>query len=628
MVRAVSILWVHFAALPATAGMAGVCLSGQRWDGDKWVTERCLDEKPDRNLGGTSGLGSLWTSYDWEAAHVPKLTLPIVASKTYSEETEFVRREDPPAVRRAVKELHARRARRLRELTEGMKEFVRRAHGLNDPREQGACIALRSRAAADALQSYGQGDSGWRGFVVPWGLEESADGAVCLPGASMRLDDRLLGAHSRYLREAQALLADLAGEAAQLREDVLRLQVTLAQPIPATKAKKPKRRLNLLARAQALAREAGVGPAGVRAAAVVTALRSSAVLGESKESAAAVDAAAADLRELREELRPGAGGAAQAGASSARVGPGEPWVTLPRIAALAYRDAGAAAAAGDPAKAAGSALAAIQTAPAWSAPRWSYCLAKEAEAAAPGRPSPADLKAAALNYEGFAGVAWFKDDRGGEALKRAAELRALAADLEQPPVSVTRRRTKVTRTYVAVPLGRPSLFWDAAGGSFGGAFRELHALRLTYFHPAFKSVGFGLTAIARYWTPFEATVAGAKERVAVDALLPVEAAWSPLNVRFWRNSTLSPQVFLSFTPLARFHSETLKGSLKAGPVREAGLRVPFGAFAGLRASWLAMKVADAGASGSNPAYRGFDETRFNLALDFFLGAMLSAPKVR
>lgn len=627
---AVSALAAFLASAPASAEIPGVCVSGQRWDGDKWVTEKCRHDKPDRTPGGAGGggFGPLWTSHDWEAAHVARLTLPIVASKTYSEETEFIRSEDPPTVRRAVKELHARRARRLRELTEGMKAFVRRAHGLNDPREQGACVAHRARAAADALRNFGLGNSGWKGFVVPWGLEESADGAVCLPGASMRLDDRLLEAHSRYLREAQRLLAELGGEAATLRADILRLQAALPKPVSEAPAKKPKRRQNLLARAQALAREAGVGPEGVRAAAVIAAAQSSAVLGERNVSAAAVDAAASDLRELRAELRAAGGDPAAAEASSAQAAPGAPWVAIPRLAALAFRDAGVAAAAGDPAKSVGSALVAVQTAPAWAAASWSYCLAKEAAAASPGRPAPADLKDAASHYEGFAAVGWHEDDRGREALKRADELRVLAAYLEQPPVTVTRRRTKVARTYVSVPLGRPSLFWDAAGGSFGGAFRELHALRLTYFHPAFKSVGFGFTAIARYWTPFEATVAGARERAVVDALFPVEAAWSPLNVRFWRNATLSPQVFLSFTPVARFHSQTLKGSLAAGPVREAGLRIPLGAFAGLRASWLSVKVADAGASGSTPAYRGFDETRFNLGVDLFLGAMLSVPKGR
>ena len=106
----------------------------------------------------------------------------------------------------------------------------------------------------------------------------------------------------------------------------------------------------------------------------------------------------------------------------------------------------------------------------------------------------------------------------------------------------------------------------------------------------------------------------------------MEAAWSPLNVRAWQNTTVSPQVFVSYTPLARFNAPGLGGALKASYVREAGLRVPLGALVGLRASWLDVKVPSSAADGSHPAVQGFSESRLRVSADIFFGLMLARPK--
>lgn len=626
------------AAASASAQLSPVCVSKQRWVDGKLVQVPCADEAPARTPDGRPGgvRGRFWTIHDWKAERVQKLTLPIVASKAYSEVTEHVRDEDPPEVRRPVAAVLPRGAARLRELTEGMKAFERRAHGLNDHHEQGACLAQRSRAAADALKRYALGDAGWRGFVVPWGLEESSDGAVCVADAPMRLDGPLLSAHAAYLREALPLLMELEARTAAARSDVLAFLASAPKAEPAAPQRRPaKRKSDLRARARELAQAAGLNeaareaPAALLAAAGTAAAESARsaepALGGRRADPASVSAAAEELASIRTQLIALGGDAPPV---AARVpGPGDPWVAIPRQAVSAYRDAAAAAKRGDAEGALAPALVAVQTAPAWAEARWGFSLAKEA-AATGRRPDPQALRDAADLYEGYAQTAWPDDGRREVALKRAQELRSLAGDIARPPIRVTRQRTVVSRTYRRVPLGRPRLFWDAAGGSFGGGFSELHALRVAYFPRSWGAAGAGFTAVARYRTPFAVAVAGGRERAVVDALLPVEVVWSPLNLRFWKNTTLSPMLFASYAPLARFHTATLKGSLKAGPVFEGGLRMPCGALAGLRASWVRMSVPDAVASGSNPPYRGFAQSRFYVALDLFLGAMLAEPKVR
>lgn len=617
----------------AVAQMSGRCVAGNVWDGSRQVDLGCPQEGGPTNRTGRGGSGSLWASYDWHAPDVSKLTLPIIAKRTYRDETEFVRQDDPPEVRRAVAALHKRRSARLRELTASIKAFARRAKGSADPREMGGCLASLGRGMADQLRRHGPSGVAWRYYAAPWGLVEDVDAPVCPGSRGLRLDAPLFKAYDEYVRAARALLSDLTLETQAERERILAL-LAAAPPEPPPAPKAAKRKRNILARARELSRQAGAdaGPQTLRAAAVAAAGLEAAqlasahteLLGGSAAHAEGLRAAAADLRELRRDLR-AAIGQDPPPAEVAYSGPALPPVAVSKAAAEALAGAGEAAASGDAAFVGERARLALAAAPRWPLARWLAAAAADAEAGAVRSPQAA--RDAAHLYEGYAESAPPDDPLRAEALKRSAELLRLTEDLGRtaPPTTRT-RRIVASRTPMRLPLGTPVLFWDIGGGSFGGPVRDLHALRLTYFHPRLKSLGFGFTAVTRYWTPFEATIGGTREKAVVDALLPVEAAWSPLNVHAWRNTTVSPQVFVSYTPLARYNAPGLGGPLKASYVREMGLRVPLGALVGLRASWLDVKVPDSAADGSHPAVQGFSESRFRVSADLFFGFMLAHPK--
>ncbi|TPW21436.1 MAG: hypothetical protein FD126_701, partial [Elusimicrobia bacterium] len=170
--------------LPAAAAaqMSGRCVAGKVWDGSRQIDLGCPQEGGPTDRTGRGGSGSLWTSYDWHAPDVAKLTLPIIGKRTYRDETEFVRQDDPPEVRRAVEALHKRRAARLRELTASIKAFARRTKGSADPREMGGCLASLGRGIADRLRRHGPSGVAWRYYAAPWGLVEDVDVPVC-PGS-------------------------------------------------------------------------------------------------------------------------------------------------------------------------------------------------------------------------------------------------------------------------------------------------------------------------------------------------------------------------------------------------------------------------------------------------------------
>lgn len=655
--RPFSLLFLVLAALASPARpIPGICLSSP---------EKCANvERPrdDARRPGSSGF-DLWTSYDWDAPDVATLRLPILSPQRYEYVTDHY--EDAPQFTRAVNRLRAQRAGMLNSLTEAVKKLERRAGSANTAEQQRSCLDHLTHRGANALGAVPTSRLSYD-LVTPADLESAGANASCLgsPLPPMGLDGALMSAHARYLERVISLLAlfddALNAAASELsmarkkRAETIALKAAAAEetegeapqqppepaPQPRTTFPPPKEKRSYLRESQALlgqtARDAdalskdgldrAVGDAG-RAG-----RRHANLLAAAHPDAARIAAAADELADIERGLREVMGkGPSENAALRAGTRPPAPRgapVIVPAAAAAAFADAARAVRSGDIPEAQSKATAAAAIMPSWPDPAWVRARAEHIGLADAARPTPQDAARASDSYTGFLILAGPDDPRRAEAERALDDLRALRAAISLPALPVTVRRKLDSPERAGLPLGRPYLYWDIGGGSFGGTVSELHALRVVYFPPALKSVGLGATAIARYRTPFEVLVSGVREKATVDALFPVEIRYSPLNIKVWRNTTLSPQLFASYAPAARFHTDTLDSSLHASNVREMGLRVPFGAFAGLRASWLSAKVSDAAANGLTPAYRGFNETRFSVGMDLFFGCMLAEPLKR
>ncbi|MFH1723321.1 MAG: hypothetical protein ABII00_01745 [Elusimicrobiota bacterium] len=272
-------------------------------------------------------------------------------------------------------------------------------------------------------------------------------------------------------------------------------------------------------------------------------------------------------------------------------------------------------------------------APWWPEVYWIKARILELTAGSAKAPKPATLAAAREQYRLFLKAAPPGDDRREEARSRRRALAGLQRKLELPDIRVLPPIAPDAQT--AGPAGRrnlylgvPNVYFDLAGGSFSSGFRELRFLRCLLFSTRLRA-GAGFTVFSRYKTPFEIRVSGRPpEKATITTLGSFETAFAPLNIRVWKNTVLSPQLYYSRSLLASATSASV-GSYDAGlgaRVTDYGVRMPIGAFVGLRLGRMHAVAPGGAIDVLGPAFQGFDETRAYAAFELFLGAMFGLPK--
>jgi hypothetical protein len=177
--------------------------------------------------------------------------------------------------------------------------------------------------------------------------------------------------------------------------------------------------------------------------------------------------------------------------------------------------------------------------------------------------------------------------------------------------------------------GVPNTYFSFLGGTIGGDVSEFHFMRMMVFSTRLR-MGIGSALVSRYVTKHELAPTGLEVRKTnVTNFFPLELAFAPLNVRVWHNTVFSPQFYASFSGwgIASSRGLSMFNSKAASTTTEWGLRVPLGAFIGLRVAQLKIKVPNGKlANIAETPFTGFNKTTSFVGVDFVLGGMFGLPK--
>lgn len=183
--------------------------------------------------------------------------------------------------------------------------------------------------------------------------------------------------------------------------------------------------------------------------------------------------------------------------------------------------------------------------------------------------------------------------------------------------------------------GRPCVYIDLAGGSWGGEIREAHAGKFVGFIPRYR-LGVGFAFYSQYDTPFTSRFTDGAvtttEKIVTKAWFPLEVVLAPVNIKsWWGNTVISPQLYWTYSgwgAKARsraFFSKSYFTNVYDAKIMEYGLRVPLGAFVGIRAGQLSVQASSQNSAEGDFSYQGFKESRSFFAVDAFLGGMFGIP---